>query len=363
MNVLIIDRGHHEVIHLILDSFSNRKNMSFTVVAPYTIRHFFKNRSEDIVFKKNVSVLTKAEIAKMERVVFSTVTDENLKQCHRLAQKWAKSITKEWIVHNLNSWILRPHDPKRRLTVENIRKKNFLALMDEITVLDYPLKEELEKAPFLTDKKLGLLLPRPVFTIEKEAIQAYPKRFTLLIPGAVLGDRRNYLGVFTCLMRLDREQLLETKLVLLGRLPVSADSNGLNGLISRKTRAKTKKQDTFLRKVRSYISLLTKKGLEIETYSHEINQAHFSKKLREADLIIAPVAKSIEVDGIEEYYGKTKFSGTLNDIRLYNKKALVPQHVWHSQLNANRISAYDDIKDLELQIMKHLKTQKQPECK
>ncbi len=209
------------------------------------------------------------------------------------------------IIHNLNF-------PKmsRFQLFTNIFKKDFQYR------LKLWLKEDLLSAPkvFKNTKNLLVLdeiLKRkewkylPVFFNQYQE-NNHEKIFTIVIPGAVSQQRRDYKKVLqelTTWQKQESERLIQ--IIFLG-----------------------KAQGKELKWLKDFEGEQSKNS-SIQYFTKKVPQNIFDESMNKADVLWCPIQSETEFFSNKEIYGKTKMSGNIGDAIKYGKMALFPQN-YHS---------------------------------
>ena len=207
------------------------------------------------------------------------------------------------IVHNLNFTKI-----SRFQLFKNIFKKD---LKYRLKLL---LKEGLFYAPKVFEKASNLLVLDeslikikpdlslkflPVFYFHEYEIHR-KSIITIVIPGAVSQQRRDYLHVLNSLKNFQRKS--HYQFVFLGK------ASG-NELIWIKEFEKQKPQN-----------------ISIKYFSEKIPQPIFDEWMQKADILWCPLQNETEFFSQKEFYGITKMSGNVGDAIKYGKLAIFPEN-------------------------------------
>ena len=207
------------------------------------------------------------------------------------------------IVHNLNFAKI-----SRFQLFKNVFKKDFKYRLKLL------LKEGLFSAPKVFEKASNLLLLDesiikikpdlslkflPVFYFHEYEIHR-KSIITIVIPGAVSQQRRDYLHVLNSLKNFQRKS--HYQFVFLGK------ASG-NELIWIKEFEKQKPQN-----------------ISIKYFSEKIPQPIFDEWMQNADILWCPLQKETEFFSQKEFYGVTKMSGNVGDAIKYGKSAIFPEN-------------------------------------
>ena len=207
------------------------------------------------------------------------------------------------IVHNLNFTKI-----SRIQLFKNVFKKDFKYRLKLL------LKEGLFSAPKVFEKASNLLVLDeslikikpdlslkflPVFYFHEYEIHR-KSIITIVIPGAVSQQRRDYLHVLNSLKNFQRKS--HYQFVFLGK------ASG-NELIWIKEFEKQKPQN-----------------ISIKYFSEKIPQPIFDEWMQKADILWCPLQKETEFFSQKEFYGVTKMSGNVGDAIKYGKSAIFPEN-------------------------------------
>ena len=207
------------------------------------------------------------------------------------------------IVHNLNFTKI-----SRFQLFKNIFKKD---LKYRLKLL---LKEGLFYAPKVFEKASNLLvLDESLIKIKPDLSLKFLLVFyfheyeihrksiiTIVIPGAVSQQRRDYLHVLNSLKNFKRKSHFQ--FVFLGK------ASG-NELIWIKEFEKQKPQN-----------------ISIKYFSEKIPQPIFDEWMQKADILWCPLQRETEFFSQKEFYGVTKMSGNVGDAIKYGKSAIFPEN-------------------------------------
>ena len=207
------------------------------------------------------------------------------------------------IVHNLNFTKI-----SRIQLFKNVFKKDFKYRLKLL------LKEGLFSAPKVFEKASNLLVLDeslikikpdlslkflPVFYFHEYEIHR-KSIITIVIPGAVSQQRRDYLHVLNSLKNFKRKSHFQ--FVFLGK------ASG-NELIWIKEFEKQKPQN-----------------ISIKYFSEKIPQPIFDEWMQKADILWCPLQRETEFFSQKEFYGVTKMSGNVGDAIKYGKSAIFPEN-------------------------------------
>lgn len=155
---------------------------------------------------------------------------------------------------------------------------------DHLLVLDEALSSE--KFRFL-----------PLF-FAKPGIVAQNKSVTVVIPGGVSQQRRDYRHVFTVIRMLQPEKPYH--FIFLGK----AQGNELREL--------------------EKLSQELPHNIRITCFAERVSSEEFTARMQEADVLWCPIQEKTEFFSRQEIYGKTKMTGNLGDAIKFGKWAVFP---------------------------------------
>jgi hypothetical protein len=133
------------------------------------------------------------------------------------------------------------------------------------------------------------------------------KVLTIVIPGGVSQQRRDYKKVFSTIKNLEelsKHSIIENKLiefVFLGK----AKNNELKEIID-------------LERSLEYIN--------ITYFSERVSQTEFENWMQKADILWCPIQEETRFFSQKEIYGKTKMTGNLGDAIKFGKLAIFPEN-------------------------------------
>jgi hypothetical protein len=150
------------------------------------------------------------------------------------------------------------------------------------------------------------LTTKPVFVLPPVFSKAYPPSdvgaFTVVVPGSIDERRRDYDLV---LRAWEKAGLKNAVLVLAGR-PV----------------------DAYGARIHERAAALVSAGFIIRYFAGEVPEAEFQSIVSGASLLLSPLMIRTSIhDGIEEEYGRSKFSGNVYDAIRHGKPLVVPSEL------------------------------------
>lgn len=208
------------------------------------------------------------------------------------------------IVHNLNFTRI-----SRFQLFKNIFKKDFKYR------LKLWLKEELLAAPKVFTKAKNLLVLDE--GLAKGRLKHFPvfynqfqdsnqsEIFTIVIPGAVSQQRRDYKKVLQELTKLNLDQSQSERLIQVIFLG--------------------KAQWKELRWLKDFDNEKAE-NVSIQYFTEKVSQPLFDEWMNKADVLWCPIQSETEFFSHKEIYGKTKMSGNIGDAIKYGKMAFFPEN-------------------------------------
>lgn len=152
------------------------------------------------------------------------------------------------------------------------------------------------------------------------------KVLTIVIPGGVSQQRRDYKKVFSVIKNLEN----------------SYNTDIQKNLIEFVFLGKAKD-----RELRELVNLeRSSKYVNITYFSERVSQADFEKWMRKADVLWCPIQQETAFFSQKEIYGKTKMTGNLGDAIKFGKPAIFPEN-YHSHLEFIVAEQSDVIKQFE----------------
>ena len=219
---------------------------------------------------------------------------------NEIAAKFNTSV----IVHNLNFTRI-----SRFQLFRNIFKKDFKYR------LKLYLKEDLLSAPEVFKKAKNLLVLdqslakhrlkfMPVFYNQFQ-VSNQSEIFTIVIPGAVSQQRRDYKKVLQELTKLNLDQSQSERLIQVIFLG--------------------KAQRKELRWLKDFDNEKTE-NVSIQYFTEKVSQSLFDEWMNKADVLWCPIQSETQFFSNKEIYGKTKMSGNIGDAIKYGKMAFFPEN-------------------------------------
>lgn len=250
-----------------------------------------------IYLSENTELLNLLDQQKYDLIIIGTV-HRYFNLFNEIAQKFNVSI----IVHNLNFTTI-----SRFQLFRNIFKKDFPYR------LKLWLKEDLLSAPEVFKKAKNLLVLDQ--SLVQDALQYLPvffnqhqvsnnsEVFTIVIPGAVSQERRDYEKVLQELTNVHQhhsERLVQV--IFLGKA--------------------CGKELHWLQRFENEKS----KNMTIQYFTEKVPPNIFDEWMNKADVLWCPIQSETEFFSHKEIYGTTKMSGNIGDAIKYGKVAFFPEN-------------------------------------
>lgn len=262
------------------------------------IKRIGKHHS-NIHLSENTELFNQLNQKKYDLVIIGTA--------HRyfnLFNEITKKFNTSVIVHNLNFTRI-----SRFQLFRNIFKKDFKYR------LKLYLKEDLLSAPKVFQKAKNLLVLdqsfakdrlkyMPVFYNQFE-VSNQSEIFTIVIPGAVSQQRRDYKKVLQELTKLNLYQSQSERLIQVIFLG--------------------KAQRKELRWLKDFDNEKAE-NISIQYFTEKVSQSLFDEWMNKADVLWCPIQSKTEFFSNKEIYGKTKMSGNIGDAIKYGKMAFFPEN-------------------------------------
>lgn len=262
------------------------------------IKHLGQHES-NIHLSENTELLTQLNQKKYDLVIIGTV-HRYFNLFNEITKKFNTSI----IVHNLNFTNI-----SRFQLFKTIFKKDFQYR------LKLWLKEDLLSASKVFQKAKNLLVLDQ--SLAKDRLKYMPvfynqfqdsnqlEIFTIIIPGAVSQQRRDYKKVLQELTKLSLDQSQSERLIQVIFLG--------------------KAQWKELQWLKDFDNEKTE-NISIQYFSEKVSQSLFDEWMNKADVLWCPIQSETEFFSNKEIYGKTKMSGNIGDAIKYGKMAFFPEN-------------------------------------
>lgn len=249
-------------------------------------------QNSTIFLTENSELLNQLKNKNYDLVIIGTV-HRYFNLFNEISRKFNTSV----IVHNLNFAKISQFQ-----LFKNIVKKDFKYR------IKLWLKEDLLSAPqvFKNAKNL-LVLDESLVQDKIKFLQIFFNQFnkianneifTIVIPGAVSQQRRDYLQVLKTLKKFEGN----LKVIFLGKAS-GKELDWLKGFKKNKS-----------------------ENIEVHFFTKKIPQPLFDEWMNKADVLWCPIQSETEFFSQEEIYGKTKMSGNIGDAIKYGKTAIFPEN-------------------------------------
>lgn len=149
------------------------------------------------------------------------------------------------------------------------------------------------------------------------------KEFNIIVPGTVYDQSREYSELLKALMQIAQVLKTSVNLVFLGNVRTKYGKQVLN---------------EFRR--------LSNDFLKIVSFKNYIPQRVYDDWLKKADCLILPIKEQMKYGICKEIPGKTKITGTINDMHRFNIPTLLPDHYYMESPCPKNVSFYSDHIDL-----------------
>lgn len=287
---------HAEIARNFMDLMQDSNDFSVDYYFSKKISKQIGQTADNIFVAESSDILNILKEKKYDLVIIGTV--------HRYFDAFLKISNKfntSVIVHNLNFTKI-----SRFQLLKNIFKKDFkyrLKLLAKEGLLSAPKVFEKASNLLVLDESLIKKNPDlslkflPVFYLLKYE-KSRKSIITIVIPGAVSQQRRDYLHVLNSLKNFQRKS--HYQFVFLGK----ALGNELSWI---KKFEKSKSQN-----------------ISVKYFTEKVPQQIFDEFMMRADILWCPIRDQTEFFSNTEYYGITKMSGNVGDAIKYGKAAIFP---------------------------------------
>lgn len=289
---------HAEIARNFMDLMKDSSEFSVDYYFSEKIAKQINRTGESIFVTKSSEIFNLLKDKDYELVILGTV--------HRYFDTFLE-ITEHFntsvIVHNLNFTKI-----SRFQLLKNIFKKDFkyrLKLLAKEGLLSAPKVFEKASNLLVLDESLIKKNPDlslkflPVFYLLKYE-KSRKSIITIVIPGAVSQQRRDYLHVLNSLKNFQRKS--HYQFVFLGK----ALGNELSWI---KKFEKSKSQN-----------------ISVKYFTEKVPQQIFDEFMMRADILWCPIRDQTEFFSNTEYYGITKMSGNIGDAIKHGKLAIFPEN-------------------------------------
>jgi len=232
-------------------------------------------------------------------------------------------------IHHVNAW-LKPRlifKPNKIIGTANTNLslpliKVILPRYDGINVIYSPLKDYIQKN--LDYKKKIFTFPSSIFEVE-QITKKDSDAVTIVVPGLIQKHRKKFEIILPVLKNLFKTYGNKIKVYILGR---AVDSYGRN--------------------IQKEFEEFKKRGYNIVTYHHFVEEKTFHRVIKESDIILAPIRIESKADNeIKEYYGKTVGSGIIYNAIKFTKPIIVPSEFKMLKELETSTLKYDNFNELE----------------
>lgn len=296
---------HAEIAQSFMEIMNGADSFSVDYYFSEKIKNQIVENGESVFISDSSMILDQLKSKKYDLIIIGTV-HRYFNTFRIIAEKYNTSV----IVHNINF---------ANISALNLFKSIFKA--DLMYRLKLWWKEGLFYSSKVYQKAKNLLVLDDELSSErfrflplfytKYIEKPDSKVLTVVIPGGVSQQRRDYKRVFSAIKKMEdlynsdlQKKLIE--FVFLGR----AKNEEL-------------KQIKDLERSLKYIN--------ITYFSERVSQADFDKFMLEADVLWCPIQQETAFFSQQEIYGKTKMTGNLGDAIKYGKPAVFPEN-YHSHL-------------------------------
>lgn len=156
----------------------------------------------------------------------------------------------------------------------------------------------------------------------KRTEKSHNSLFTIVIPGSVEENRRNYNIVIEAISYLQQHSITW---VLLGEM----------------------KSD----KIMEQLNKLKKRGCLIEYFTETVSDSKFEEQMKKCDLVFAPVTEFHPFKDVVEIPGDTKISGATSDALLFGKPILLPSSYLFQEDWSELGIYYKSVEDIQSAIL------------
>lgn len=187
------------------------------------------------------------------------------------------------------------------------------------------------KAHFALEMYHPAVIP---FYFQKNVVsQLSPETFTIVVPGSVRSDIRNYNVIDKMIPTILKNSPLKIKLIYCGKVK---DDKIIKKLVQRKFA-----QD---------------QNFEFQYFTEYLSQNEYEKYMLEADVILAPLHKTTRYDAVAEDFGFTTQSGNIADIISYRIPGIIPDFYPVPEEFRHLFDTYKNVKDLTEILLKKIRS-------
>lgn len=285
---------HAEIAQSFMEIMNGLPSFSVDYYFSKKIRDQIIDRGESVFLSDSSMILNQLKDKKYDLIIIGTV-HRYFNTFHAITAKYNTAI----IVHNMN--FIRASNTG---LIKSIFKK------DRIYRLKLWWKEDLLKSKEVYRKAKGLLVLDEELGFEQFRFLPlfYTKTFskpenkvlTIVIPGGVSQQRRDYNHVFTVIKNIRIKE------------PIAFAFLG-------------KAKDRELEQLKE-LSQNIPQNITLTYFSERVSPEIFEEWMQKADVLWCPIQQETEFFSQQEIYGKTKMTGNLGDAIKFGKWAVFPEN-------------------------------------
>lgn len=287
---------HPEIAQNFMELMKDSKVFSVDYYFSKKIRNQVGETYSNVFVTESSAILNQLKNKNYELVIIGTV--------HRyfnIFEKITYDFNTSIIVHNLNFCTIS----KFQLFL-NIFKNDFvyrLKLMLKENLFSTPNVFKSAKNLLILDQSLTLKNKKFTFKYLPVFYNQYHfshqnKVFTIVIPGTVSQQRRDYLHVLKTLKTFNNSQ--KYQVVFLGKA--------------------LEKELLWIKE----FDQIKSENISIHYFTEKVSSLIFNEWMQKADVLWCPIQSETEFFSQKEIYGKTKMSGNIGDAIKYGKQAIFP---------------------------------------
>lgn len=198
--------------------------------------------------------------------------------------------------------ILFMHQRHRERILSKMKGIMFLAAHDKHSV-DRGFKFAEKLLPFtILDMCICAMKCKMIMNLNENNDQNRDKNFTVLVPGSINYKTRDYDTLINALFKLKESILKPVTIVFLGKPKTQRDC-----------------------KIQRIVQDMSSNLFRIITFEKHVSKFEYSSWFSRSDLCVLPMKKKVKYAECTEFYGITKFSGTLIDAYEFGKEVVLPQ--------------------------------------
>lgn len=293
---------HAEIAQDFMDVMSGSEEFSVDYYFSEKIKKQMRENSESVYLSDSSTIVDQLKDKKYDLIMIGTV--------HRYFNTFL-AITRQYntsvIIHNLNFSRISKLNLIKNIFKEEVMYRLKLWWKEGLFYSSKVYQNA--KNLLVLDEEMSSenLLFLPLF-YTKNSEKTKNKFFTIVIPGSVSQNRRDYNKIIDKISELEislkkgsrpKDQLIE--FIFLG-----------------KAKGKELKKITDLERTLNHI--------DIQYFSDRVSSEIFDEWMRKADVLWCPIQKETEFFSQREIYGKTKMTGNLGDAVTYGKPAVFPEN-------------------------------------